>query len=422
VSNGSGGLYGLGVDICLNPQTVGTVNVGPYIRWDYYKELGMPTVANLEGYLPVLKQMQDTHPVNEAGQRVYAFSLFSDWERSGYLPTMGSGFHAMLGNVMYGFTEFDLVRNTVRNILDNDSVYKRTLQFWFNANQMGLLDPDSINQGYNDMLAKGKAGRILFSYWPWGAPGQFRTAEREAAGIGYGMVPFGGEKVVDNVLGSQPIGDTRSYVVSKNTKHLDKALAFIDFIYSFDGILLMQQGRRGVKWDVDDNGEPYLTRLGWDIQNGVADYPNGGSQSDAGGIPPGINWRSIHPTYNRQLSAKDWIKKDFAPADSTLVADWKRAMKANDDIDYFIQHNMAIAPAFTGSLVVPDNIQITQNRVGEVVKPLSWQMVYAKDQAEFDQLWAQMVEQARGRGLDQADQWYREAYAKAVTDFAKYSK
>jgi putative aldouronate transport system substrate-binding protein len=211
-------------------------------------------------------------------------------------------------------------------------------------------------------------------------------------------------------------------VVSKNSKHLDKALAFIDFIYSFDGILLMQQGRQGVKWDVDENGEPYYTRLGWDIANGIAEYPNGGTQSDAGGIPPGVNWRAIHPTYNRQLSGKDWIKKDYAPADSALVADWQQAMKARDDIDYFSQHNMLVAPPFTGSLVVPDNIQIILNRIGEVVTPLSWQMVYARDQAEFDRLWAQMVEQARGRGLDQADRWFREAYTAAVADFAKYSK
>jgi putative aldouronate transport system substrate-binding protein len=284
------------------------------------------------------------------------------------------------------------------------------------------LDPDSINQGYADMLAKGTAGRVLFSYWPWGAPGQFRTAEREAAGIGYGMVPFGTEKIVDNVLASQPIGDTRSYVVSKNTKHLDKALAFIDFIYSFDGIMLMQQGRRGVKWDVDETGEPYYTQLGWNIALGLAEYPNGGTQSEAGGIPPGVNWRSIHPVYKRQLSGTDWIKKDFAPPDSAIVADWKQVMNALDDIDYFTKHNMLVAPPFTGAVTAPDNITLILNRVGEVVTPLSWQMVYARDQAEFDRLWAQMVEQAKGRGLDQADRWYREAYAKAVADFAKYSK
>ncbi|MDR2374998.1 MAG: extracellular solute-binding protein [Treponema sp.] len=412
MSNGTGNLYGMGADICSNPA-LGTVNLGPYIRWDYYKELGMPVVADLEDYLPLLKRMQDAHPTNEAGQRVYAFSLWSDW---GSAPP--SDIDAFVGIQKYGFTEFDLVRNSARSIVDENSAYKRSLQFYFNANQLGLLDPDSITQGWNDYLAKGKAGRVLFSSWPWGVTEQFRTPEREAAGIGYGLVPFTAEKVVDTKFGGQLTGDARSWVVSKNTKHLDKALAFIDFMYSFDGILLMQQGRRGVMWDLDENGEPYYTRRGWDVINGKEEYPG---WLERGGIPPGIAWRAIHPVYNRQLNGQDWVKKDYAPADNTLVADWKRLMNATDDIDYFTRHNMAIAvPSI--SLSVPDNIQIIQNRVNEVIGPLAWQMIYAKDQAEFDRLWAQLVEQAKGRGLDQADQWYRQAYTEAVADYAKYTK
>ncbi|MDR0730330.1 MAG: hypothetical protein LBF63_01590, partial [Treponema sp.] len=170
---------------------------------------------------------------------------------------------------------------------------------------------------------------------------------------------------------------------------------------------------------VDESGEPYYTQWGWDVINGKAEYPG---WNERGGIPPGIAWRAIHPAYNRQIDAKDWVKKDYAPGDTALVADWKRLMNARDDIDYFTKHNMAIVPPISSFPSAPDNIRIIQNRVGEVVAPLSWQIVYAKDQAEFDRLWAQLVEQAKGRGLDQADQWYRQAYTEAVVDMAKYTK
>jgi putative aldouronate transport system substrate-binding protein len=416
MSAGTGGLYSLGGDYTPDVATTGQENLGPYLRWDYYKELGMPVLNEIEDYLPLLKRMQDAHPVNEAGQRVYGISMFTDWGNS---PLSMADFY---GTWVTHNTEIDMVKNTMKSILDNDSSFKRSLQFYFNANQLGILDPDSITQGYNDMLAKGKAGRVLFSWWPWGTPGEFRTPEREAAGIGYRLVPFTNEKVYGTTVSAKPVSDSRSWVISKNTKHLDKALAFIDFMYSYDGIWLIQNGRRGGKWDLDENGEPYLTRLGVDIQYNGAAFPTGGTQGEAGGIMPGLHWRSVHPVYGRQINTVDWIKKDFAPTESALEADWKRIMNARDDVDYFTQHNMLAVPPFAPMDPAPDNIALIINRVNEVVVPLSWQMAYARDQAEFDRLWAEMVEQAKGRGLDTLVQWVRDAYARAKITGAKYVK
>jgi ABC-type glycerol-3-phosphate transport system substrate-binding protein len=418
VSAGTGNLYSLGIEHVLSYGTLGTENMGPYLRWDYYKELGMPVLNEFEDYIPLLKRMQDAHPVNEAGQRVYGISLFAWSPGGGPVGWMDGAFY---GTPQYGQLEIDIVKNTSRSILDNDSYFKRTLQALFNANQMGIVDPDSLAQGYNDMLTKGTAGRILFSPWPWGAPGQFRTAEREAAGIGYKLVPFANQKIISTTYTAPAyVGSAWSYVVSKNTKHLDKALAFIDFMASYDGAWLMVNGRQGIKWDLDENGEPYLTQLGWDIQNGVADFPGGGNASESGGIHLGLMRRNVHPVYGRRIDTRDWIKKEFAPADSALTVDWQKAMNARDDVDYFIQHNILVNPPYSPMEPVPDNIMLIQNRVNEVVNPLSWQMIFAKDQAEFDRLWTELVEQAKGRNVDTANQWYGEAYARAKTTGAKY--
>jgi ABC-type glycerol-3-phosphate transport system substrate-binding protein len=419
MSNGTGGLYGLGTEFKQSYSTNGSENSSPYLRWDYYKELGMPVLNELEDYLPLLKQMQDAHPVNEAGQRVYGLSLFSDWD------AVAGGPDALTlcgGGVQLGYLEIDLVNNTAKSILDADSYYKRTLQFYFNANQLGILDPDSINQGYNDVMSKGIAGRVLFSPWYWGIVYRFRTAEREAAGIGYRMVPFRNMKLYGNEVSAYPVGTPLIYSIPKDTKHLDKALAFINFMYSYDGVWSMYNGKQGVKWDLDENNEPYLTPLGVDIQYNSVVHPTGGVQNTAGHINVGLSYRGIHPVYGRRYDTADWIKKDFAPADTALVADWKRIMNAKDDVDYLDRNNMLVVPPFAPIDPTPDNIMIIQNRVKETVVPLSWQMVYARDQAEFDRLWAEMTEQARGRGLDTVNDWYRDAYARAKVTGAKYVK
>jgi ABC-type glycerol-3-phosphate transport system substrate-binding protein len=51
------------------PNTRGGNNLGPYLRWDYYKELGMPVITEWEDYLPVLKAMVDRHCVTKARER-----------------------------------------------------------------------------------------------------------------------------------------------------------------------------------------------------------------------------------------------------------------------------------------------------------------------------------------------------------------
>jgi putative aldouronate transport system substrate-binding protein len=420
-SAGTGKLYALPVGPSNRSQQYGNLNFGPYLRWDYYKELGMPVLNEVEDYLPLLKRMVDAHPLNDEGQTVYGFSLFPEWD--GTYMHLAAEIAVLYGKSSKGLLEIDNQTNTTVSILDNSSYYKRALQLFFNANQMGLVDPDSLSQDYPDYNAKAGAGRVMFNFWSWGFEG-FVTAARNEAGIGFRLVPFTNEKMYSGA-GPSYIGASASFaVISKNTKYLDKALALLDYSYSHDGVWNIYNGRRGVKWDLDENGEPYLTELGWQIQQGTASWPAGGVQGEtlAYLAMQTIDPRAIHPVYKRQIDTLDWVKKSFIPADPLLTRDWREKMGARDDIDYLYSRNMAVEPSLAPMETPPENIQILENRVGDVVKTLSWQMVFARNQAEFDRLFAQMVEQAKGIGVETVQRWYADAYAKAIMAGAKYMK
>ncbi|MDR0670369.1 MAG: hypothetical protein LBF95_09845 [Treponema sp.] len=420
-SAGTGKLYALPVGPSNRSQQYGTLNYGPYLRWDYYTELGMPALNELEDYLPLLKRMVDAHPLNDEGQTVYGISLFSDWDGT-YMATI-EPILAMYGKEYKGHSELDYPTNTFKSVFDNDSYYKRMLQFFFNANQMGLVDPDSLSNGYPDYNAKASAGRVMFNFWSWGFGG-FVTTARNESGIGFRLVPFTNEVMKSNA-GPSYIGGSASFaVISKDTQHLDKALALLDYSYSYDGVWNIYNGRRGVKWDLDENSEPYLTELGWQIQNGAAPWPAGGTQGEtlAYLAMQTLDPRAIHPVYKRQIDTKDWVRKSYIPPDPLLTRDWQEKMGARDDIEYLYSRNMAVEPSLAPMETPPENIQILENRVGEVVKTLSWQMVFARNQAEFDRLFAQMGEQARGIGVETVQKWYADAYAKAVAAGAKYMK
>jgi putative aldouronate transport system substrate-binding protein len=425
VSNGTGNLYALPNNVTNRPQQVGSLNLGPYIRWDYYKEQGMPALNEIEDYLPLLKKMLDAHPTNEAGQKVYALGGWTDWDGNAngatmFIAGMLPGFYGG-DREAYLYMEADYGNNTTRSILDDNSWYKRGLKFLFTANQMGIFDPDSINQTWSEYQVKATAGRTLFTWWSWGW-GDFGTQDRAQQKIGFKLVPFTNEKHVLNP--PNYIGSSWSYHISKNTKNLDAALRFVDYMYSYDGILNLALGRKGVYWDQDSSGEPYITQLGWEINNRGREFPNGGFAYDGLNVinSSGLSTMNLHPALKREIGTSDWIKKDFAPPDTALVADWKAVMKAQDDLDYYKQHNMLIQRPFAPMNPPPDNILQIAARVGQVIQPLSWQIVYARDEAEFNRLWADMVQRAKGVGADTVVQWYTDEFNRAKTSSAKYAK
>jgi putative aldouronate transport system substrate-binding protein len=425
VSNGTGNLYALPNNVTNRSQQVGSFGYGPYIRWDLYKEQGMPVINEIEDYLPLLKKMVDAHPTNEAGQRIYGLGGWTDWDgnANGASMAVAREFSNLYGGTTFLYLEADYVNNITRSILDDDSWYKRGLKFWFTANQMGIVDPDSINQTYSENQTKATAGRTLFSWWSWGW-GDFGTQARAQQGIGFRLVPFTREKQV--IPPPSYVGSSWSYQIAKNAKNLDAALRFVDYMYSYDGILNLALGRKGVYWDQDSNGEPYITQLGWEIQNRAREFPNGGFAYDGLNVINsfGLATRNVHPTIKREMGTSDWIKKDFAPPDTALAADWASIMKAksDDDLDYLRQHDMLVQGPFAPMNPPPDNIIQIAVRVGQVIQPMSWQIAFARDEAEFNRLWADMVQRAKGVGIDTVNQWYADEFNRAKTSSAKYAQ
>ena len=89
---------------------------GPYIRWDYYKQLGYPEMKNLDDFLDVLEDMQKMAREQEGSDDIYAISLFKDWDDN------------MMNNAkqpccMYGFDEVGFV------LLSADGTEKQNYNF-----------------------------------------------------------------------------------------------------------------------------------------------------------------------------------------------------------------------------------------------------------------------------------------------------
>ena len=382
---------------------------GPYIRWDYYKQLGYPEMNNLEDFLDVLEQMQTLARQTEGSDDIYAISLFKDWDDN------------MLNNAkqiacMYGYDEvgFDLLSadgSSTQSIIDDDSVYIQALKFFYEANQRGLVDPDSTTQNYDTWSAKYTNGKVLYCPWPWVGQNLYNTAENKAAGKGFMFAPVKDMKIFS--YGSCPEGDSsRVICIGSNAEDPQRMADFIDWLYSPEGIRLNGQsngaaGIEGLTYEINSDGKPELTDFGKEaLPNNSVEVPEeygGGNWKDgvsALNFKP-VNLEDIDPATGEAYDWQTW-ETTIANNQTELDKDWAEHMGASSTMEYVQNNNMLeVAPGSSYSIPEADsNITTVRGQCKSAVVDNSWKMVFASNDSEFASILKDMQTTAKGLGYD----------------------
>ena len=417
-SNDTGHLYVM--PVAIGPTSYNSYNWVPLLQWDAYKNVGMPEIDTLEDYLDVVEQMVAYKPTTELGEKVYGFSLFSDWDKVTALEISTLSF-------MYGIdTEYvsplmetNVVTKETKSLLAEDSFYKRALKFYFEANQRGLLDPDSLSQTYSDVDSKFSAGRVMFSWFSW-LTGSYNSNNQNNEEKVDGMASVVAKDMKLYNAPYQSIGRNWYFAISKDCSDVDAALELLNWLYDVDVCQYLSNGPEGVIWEYNENGEPGI--IDWNpvdnkadllmpedigggaFQDGVYPFNTLGPQA-AAIMEDGytMSYRYWPETLKRNPSLmKQEVNEMLGGV--TVLAEY---LEANDMIADSTQAVNMITPA-------SDDLEITITQIGEIVKKYSWQMVYASDEAEFESLWSEMVGQAEQLGLDQVTEYYTAEWEKAL--------
>jgi len=420
-SNGTDAAYGVPTGVTDQVNGVGEAG-GPYLRWDLYTQLGMPQFQEIEDYLPVLADMLALEPTNPAGQTNYGMTIFDDWDGNVSWPVrMITEMYGVTQDGL-GFMERNHANNTMTSIYDDASYFKRAIKFYYSANQMGLMDPDLITDGWDDYVEKVNAGRSMFQLLSW-TSWAYETEETRNTMRSYKGTWFDSAKVI---LGAPTYTGGANgnswYSISSTSKNTDKALAFLDFMYSYDGLWELAWGEQGVAWDMGADG-PYRTATGWDMKNNNLPFENGGTIGEGLNVinAYGIPWSAVNPTYGRRMDELDWVKTEDAPADYAVDVDWSEKMNARDGVDYLIQNNMYTTPPYAPALPsFPDDLQAIVDQLSAENKVSTYKMIVAADDAEFDALWADLVNTAQSLGADEVNAWVEENYNANLAEGAKY--
>lgn len=413
-NKGLNGTYAMPYSVSKDKATVsgeGTEpTFGPYVRWDYYKEMGYPEVKDLNGLLDMLEKMQAMAREKEGKKDIYAFSFFKDWDgnmmNNAKQPTCMYGYDE-LGFILSKFDGSDDV-----DILNDKSPYLEVLKLFYEANKRGLVDPDSTTQNYDTMSNKYSHGKILFCPWPWASKSLFNTQKNTKNGKGYEMIPISNMKIFS--YGATPDGNTTQAIcIGSKAKDPQRIADFVDWLYSPEGVECNQQGNgtqgpKGLTWDMKD-GKPYITEFGKKaLPNNDTKVPKewgGGSWKD--GVSA-LNFKCVSmedPDPNAGGEKYDYTNWEsyLEMIETPIDKDWSEHMGgAKTTMEYLTKNDMlGIAPGTTYSTPEEDsNISTIRGQVKQTIVDNSWKMIFAKDDAEFDSIKANMIKTAKGLGYE----------------------
>lgn len=417
---GGSAVYGIGNNVATNPTGPSEgkdMTWGPDLRWDLYQKIGAPEINSVEDYLPVLKKMQELEPTNDKGKKTYAFSLWSDWDGN-YKMTLAKQFANMFGYDEIVDTAVYVKADEPKyyDFLSDDSWYMKSLKLYFDANQMGLVDPDSPTQKFDDVTGKYKDGRLLFSWFPWLGAANYNTPERLAEGKGFMTVPFKGEVMYST--GFNVYGGNGVISIGAKAKDPERIMEFLDWCYTPEGAMLsagggtaVPNGPKGLLWDIGSDGKPYVTDLGWqayqDQKGTQIPKEYGGGNFDDGVnkmnfsfvIPAETNPETGEP-YDHNL----W-ETSLKRNPNKLESEWREKMGVLTAKEYFVKNNaIAVAPqGFTGKepLTMDQSLLQKNKQIGTVIQQYSWKMVFAKNEDEYNKLKADMLKKVKGLGYDE---------------------
>ncbi|MEN8904898.1 MAG: extracellular solute-binding protein [Clostridiales bacterium] len=379
---------------------------GPYLRWDTYKKIGYPEIDTLEDLLPVLEKMQKESPKSDKGNKTYAISLFKDWD------------DMMMNNAkqptcLYGYDELGFVLakadgSDYQSIIDSDSMYVRVLKFFYDANQMGIVDPESTTQNFDTLSNKYKEGQVLYSPWPWLGQTSYNTKERKDEGKGYMLAPIDDMKVLS--YGCNPDGNSKSVMaIGSEAKDPDRLAEFIDWLYSPEGSEINGQangacGPEGLTWEMKD-GKAVLTEYGKDAlynpEAKVSKEWGGGIFKD--GIST-LNFRTLNitdidPNTNEPYDFNLW-ESVIEDTKTKLDEDWREKMGAKTTKEYLINNDKILVAPGT-SYVKPEessDIATIRNQCKALVVEYSWKMIFSKNEKEYDKNLKDMQDKLDGLG------------------------
>lgn len=401
----SGGtLYGYGFDVALNAQERQEMMYEWDLRWDLYKELGYPEINNLDDMVDVLAKMKEICPTDDNGKTTYGVSLFNDWDGD-MVMFVKSTASAYYGYDEFGFGLYNPTDQTYHPCLEENGPYLTCLKFYNTLYQKGLLDPDSQTQKYDGMMEDYQNGTAFLNVFNFLGSALYNSETHAADGKI--MAPCPPKEATPICYGQNIYGGNRPWTIGAKTEYPELCMAILNWLSTPEGRMTAEYGPKDVCWYYDDNGKTQFTDLGRSAKlDGKTQMANGYSGTFEDG-----NFKMNNTTWGIDAANLDSNGDTFnykkwecnaAQANSEIEADWREHNGTTTFDSMFDDWNYRLAPGTMYSATPrSEELDLIWQQVATCIKNGSWEAIYAKDDATFDSIVANMIAQANEYGYDQ---------------------
>jgi hypothetical protein len=398
------------------------------LRWEQYEAIGAPPMNNFEDVIDVMEQMLQTYTKNASGQyvddqgrQVYGMLAYTAAGSTTFSPLNAwYWFHGSDSTYRDYLLEVLSYNGSTKSILDEDSLYKEGLKWLNEVYNRGLMDPDSLTNDRATQKPKqdNNLTMIPADDLPGWHPYYYQYLIPGTEIYYHGTSTYGGSNLL-----------AITAKTAKDPAKLKAALAMLDTFANPDALLEIRSGPPGKAktdtgyfWYLDANNNAFLTDAGyaWTAENGnFANFPlYNGETLKLWGTNMVLNLAEPTLSYGDGQGGK-------ANADSTVWPDSKKALVEDAPMlrawqettgyetwtDWLGDKFHASGPYddignYTTNTLVPSNAQLlVRNSLQTTVYQASWQMVTAKTDAEFEQIWTKMVSDCKGLGVVDLQKW-----------------
>lgn len=423
-SNGTGNLFTLPSNVGLEGHEYSIYRSVFRLRWDWYKELGYPEVNNLDDMINVMSQMQKAHPKAADGKSVYGISNYSDglmWLGFGaYTNTFGL---SDAGNVIFNMHD----SSDIYPKYDPNSKFWDAMKYYNKANRAGIFDPDSFTQSYDDFVAKVNNGQVMSPTTSWFVLpfNQAEYAKDNTSIAGIQAIPVDGTSVHTNV--DLKFGFNGMLMcINKGSKNPEKAMDVLDYLFSYEGSRLAKSGVKGVNWDIIDGVAQYTDETAALVKKGGDEYQKTGIsffEHYAGFGHGQADPDDGEPMY--LIQGKVALKSQNLPVDNDFNSKYNcdypyqafenkiKEGKMKDYSDYPLEYQMTLE-------IVPDDINLIDTKLSDLATKALPKLVLAKDDAEFEEVKAALINDLDKSGYAKSLEWWMPAISKALATIETY--
>lgn len=437
---GQDGVWAIPSEISNQPATEPCDSLeptnAPSLRWDIYEKIGCPEMNKLDDLLTVLADMQAAAGQSDSGKDVYAISLFKDWD--GDIMQNAGGLCALYGYEPQGFAMAKDDGTDVQSVIDSDGIYVKALKFLFDANQQGLVDPESTTQNFDNLTAKYKDGGVLYSLWPWLGTGQYNSSENVSNGKGFATATI--KDMGCATYGSMPKGklSEATIMVGSQAQDPQRLVDFIDWLYSPEGVEAgcaatgRYCGPEGLTWELGDDGQPKLTEFGVKAFIEQSEDLQVPEEWGTGTWADGISALNYKPVGLVDVDESNGVCYNYerwedyqTKTQTTLSKNWsEKHDNALSALEYLKDNGMLVVRPGS-NYAAPEyetDIQTIKEQCKATIVTNSWQMIFAKDQAEFDKILKDMQDTVNGLGYEQVLEVDKQNVAERFAAEAEVSK